>query len=71
MEMKTGGSLSFRPVCYTELVAEQLGLHRETLSQKNKNKTLKQKEKDLHDQKRPTAKHWAELRESCRRGRGL
>jgi hypothetical protein len=44
-EAEAGGFLSSRPAWSTKLVPGQPGLHRETLSQKNKQKTKERKEK--------------------------
>jgi hypothetical protein len=40
LEAEEGGFLSLRPAWSTEQVLGQPGLHRETLSQKNKNKGI-------------------------------
>jgi hypothetical protein len=45
-EAEAGGSLSSRPVWSTELVPGQPGLHRETLSQKEKKREKKGSEEE-------------------------
>jgi hypothetical protein len=45
LEAEAGGFLSLRPAWSTEWVPGQPGLHRETLSRKNKNNNKKKKTK--------------------------
>jgi hypothetical protein len=57
---EAGGSLSSRPAWSTEWVPGQPGLHRETLSRKNKNKTKQKqtKKKRKKEKKRKEKKRW-------------
>jgi hypothetical protein len=51
-EAEAGGSVSSRPAWSTERVLGQPGLHRETLSQTNKNYKNKNKTKQKKEQKK-------------------
>jgi hypothetical protein len=53
-QAEAGGSLNWRPAWSIEQVPGQLGLHRKTLSQKNKKQTNKQKNKNKTNKQKKT-----------------